>query len=89
MLRKNKMIKYRPQRGGLEESLAESKEFNSIEDTLNYILRENRYPRQETNVGLLRVFSITYYGYDDRCKQELHMVCYKASPMGFIFEEKE
>ena len=34
------MIKYRPQRGGLDEAMAEAREFDTVEDMKRHILQE-------------------------------------------------
>ena len=34
------MIKYRPQRGSLAESISESKEFNTLDEMYDYIISE-------------------------------------------------
>lgn len=35
------MIIYRPHRGGLAESMAEAREFDSVEDMVNYIVEQH------------------------------------------------
>lgn len=55
------MIKYRPQRGGLQEAMEQSKEFTDIADMLNYIA--------ECSNGLIKAKNIVISysnGEDDR-----------------------
>ncbi len=85
------MIKYREHRGGLEESISTTREFSTLKDCLQYVQGTyNNFPGHK--VKNTEDFSITYYGYDERCKQELYRVyCHSEIPflLGFIYEEIE
>lgn len=84
-----KVIKYREHRGGLQESLATIKEFSTLKDCLYYV-REVYNNFFGHNIKNIEDFSIAYYGYDERVKQELYRVyCHSEFPvlLGFIFEE--
>ena len=85
------MIKYREHRGGLQESLSTAREFSTLKDCLQYVRGiYNDFPVH--NVKNIEDFSIAYYCYDERCKQELYRVyCHSELPciIGFIYEETE
>lgn len=68
------MIKFRFHRGSLEDSLATTKEFRTVNEFFTYI-----NPHSEK-------YNEKYYGYDDRCKQDLTMVLINDKPIGFIIE---
>jgi hypothetical protein len=98
------MIKFRWQRGSLEDSLATAKEFDSLKEFFDYIMNSDliinmpcRLGQRFIPGGLYKKINITYYGYDKRCKQELFIVTIKDTPLtelgkssviGFIFEER-
>ena len=62
------MIIYRPQRGLLVEAMAEKKEFSSIKEMLNYLVKEHKKAFDIWDI------SITYYGYDERISWETFIV---------------
>jgi hypothetical protein len=53
-------IFYRPQRGGLAESMAELQEFSSIKELFEYLVKDNNNAFDEDQVY------ISYYGCDHR-----------------------
>lgn len=65
------MIKYRPHRGGLSESMEEVVEI-ATKDNLVKILLKN-YAPHITNITLDNVY-IRPYGYDDRIDWDTHIV---------------
>lgn len=70
------MIKFRRHRGTLEDSLETMQEFDSLMALKQYL--ENDLD----NIG--------YYGYDERCKQDLWMVTNSMHmPLGFICEDRD
>ena len=62
------MIIYRPQRGLLSEAMAEKKEFSSIKEMLNYLVKEHKKAFDINDI------SITYYAYDERISWETFIV---------------
>jgi hypothetical protein len=75
------MIKFRWHRGSLEESLATTREFDSLME-LKYYLSIQPYSGVSPSI-----FTIEYYIHDERCNQELFMVKLNGIPCGFIVEE--
>lgn len=67
-------ILYRPQRGGLAEAMAEVKEFSTLKEMFEYIVKEGEeiYLRVPFGVSDL---SIRYYCYDERIHWETYIVC--------------
>ncbi len=87
------MIKYREHRGELEDSLNTAREFSTLKDCLQYVQgnwNEKRMARYATH---LEDIEMSYYGYDDRVKQELYAVHIQIDDrtyiVGFIYEETE
>lgn len=66
-------VVYRPQRGGLEESMREKKEFDSLKKMLEWL------PTQQEQCGNKNAFDIrnlhiSYYCYDERVGWETYIV---------------
>jgi hypothetical protein len=62
-------IVYMPHRGGLFESLEDSRVFFDIKDMLEYIVS------QWENAFSIRDIYISHYSYDSRIKAEQYVVC--------------
>lgn len=62
-------IVYMPHRGGLFESLEDSRVFFDIKDMFEYIVL------QRENAFSIRDIYISHYCYDDRIKTEQYIVC--------------
>lgn len=62
------MIIYRPQRLLLDEAMAEKKEFSSIKEMLEYLVKEHK-----NAFGINDIF-ISYYCYDERISWETFIV---------------
>lgn len=67
-------MKFRFHRGLLADSLATTQEFK-IENILNSLTIN----KKDTEI------KIRYYGYDERCKQDLYIVSQGNDVIGFIF----
>jgi hypothetical protein len=88
------MIKYREHRGSLQESLETTREFSTLKDCLQYV-QGNWNERPGNSYARLDDIQISYYGYDDRVKQELFQVYLKPPGfgdlrhymLGFIYEK--
>ena len=61
-------ILYRPQRGSLDEAMAELKEFSSVKEMLEYLVKEH-----EKAFDISDIY-ISYYGYDERIEWETYIV---------------
>ena len=72
-------VNFREHRGSLQESLEMTKEFDSLYDLFNY------YDPKDGNSLYLG-----YYGFDNRCNQELFILqdANLGGVIGFVFEEK-
>lgn len=75
-------MKFREHRGSLEDSLATTVHFERFSDFKQYLAK--LLGLEDTRV--LHKLDIEHYGYDDRCKQNLHLVTYEDKPIGYIFE---
>lgn len=62
-------VLYRPQRATLDEAMAELKEFGSLKECLEWIVKD-----ADGLLTLDRLF-ISYYGYDKRIDWETYIVC--------------
>lgn len=62
------MIIYRPQRSLLDEAMAEKKEFSSMKEMLEYLVKEHKKAFD------IKDISITYYCYDERISWETFIV---------------
>jgi len=88
------MIKYREHRGSLEESLKTSMEFDTIKKLLDFLAE--RMWSSITHEEKIKLIQIMYYGFDERCNQELYIVSYeqitedglRCGVFGFIYEDK-
>ena len=61
-------VLYRPQRGSLDDAMAEVKEFSSVKEMLEYLVKDhNRAFR-------INEIQISYYGRDDRIDWETYLV---------------
>jgi len=78
------MIKYREHRGGLQESLDTAREFDSIKELFYYLVNWSQENRLSYNI---EDFTIRFYGFDERCNQDLWIVTARGQGIGFIFEE--
>lgn len=67
-------ILYRPQRGGLAESMAEVKEFSTIKEMFENIASEWKEPCGRAPFSIEDIY-IRYYGYDSRIDWETYLVC--------------
>ena len=63
------MVLYRPQRGGLDESMEAMKRFESAEEMIRYLVFTHLHAFEESDVY------IRYYGYDERVDWETYIVC--------------
>ena len=71
------MIKFRPHKGGLAESLALAKEFNTVDDMYSYIeveekeildwCSENRNSIVDKQISEQRIYIDSQARFDDRC----------------------
>ena len=76
------MIKYRKHRGGLEESLKTSMEFENIKKLFEYIVEDSELPLS------IKKLKIMYYGFDERINQDLFIVSVDDyGVFGFIYYE--
>lgn len=81
------MIKYREHRGGLDESLKSSMEFNTIKQLLDFIILQIAPYGEFIKLGDTK---IGYYCYDKRVNQELYVVSADGyGVFGFIYEEDD
>lgn len=73
------MVMYRPHRGGLAEAMLESKEFNTVEDMLDWICIEHNYkvPWFQITPGEIH---ISDYGDDERVKWHNCFICCFEKP---------
>lgn len=62
-------VLYRPQRATLDEAMAELKEFGSLKECLEWIVKD-----ADGLLTMNRLF-IAYYGYDERIDWETYIVC--------------
>lgn len=62
-------VLYRPQRATLDEAMEELKEFDSLKECLEWIVKD-----ADGLLTLDRLF-IAYYGYDERIDWETYIVC--------------
>lgn len=71
------MLKFRYHRGSLEESIKTTEDFN-IENIIKNDFGTLRFNKTDK-------FIITYYGYDDRVKQDLWLLTCRNLPIGYVF----
>lgn len=74
------MILYRPQRGTLSEAMEEVKQFNSIKELFEWLVKDNTIKRKKAFE--IEDIYISYYCYDERIKWQTYIVC-----VGRYFEE--
>lgn len=66
-------VLYRPVRGGLDQAMAECREFTSPVEMLTFIRDQyNSYFHKEVT---LKEFSIHYYCFDDRINWQTFIIC--------------
>lgn len=86
------MMKFRYHRGSLKESLATTEDF-SINNILHNMLIDASFKIIPTPD--ISKMEITYYGYDDRCNQDLFIIKagYKNQEnkfvVGFMWEQQD
>lgn len=79
------MIKYREHRGSLEDSLDTSREFDTIKELFKFLINEMSQYCCHISIQDIKV---EYYGFDERCNQELYVVSSeKIGVFGFIYED--
>ena len=71
------MPQFRPHRGGLEESMAEVMEVNSIQDIVDYVEKTTPIPNIKFNIKVRK------YGYDARIKWDTYIVTDQFGVIGF------
>lgn len=71
------MVKYRPQRGSLAESMAETIVIDGFKDLLRHL--QDAYPGKLTAQNV----AIKYLGYDDRISWDTYIVTVDSNGVGF------
>ena len=77
------MIKYREHRGSLDVSLSTNKGFNTLTELFQYLDIDLSHISELTNK---KNITVRYYGFDERCNQELFIVSVEdCGVLGFIY----
>lgn len=63
------MIFYRPQRGTLDEAMEEVKQFDTINEMLDYLVADYNHAFSKSDIY------ISYYCYDERIDWDTYIVC--------------
>lgn len=67
-------ILYRPHRGGLAEAMAEKKEFTTLKEMFEYIVKQQE-KAFDVAPFIIKDLSIRYYGYDNRIDWDTFIIC--------------
>lgn len=91
------MVIYRPHRGGLEEAMAEAREFSGVEEMLAYIVQANTDPERGPAFGVEDLVLCSESKNDSRigwhdtryvCTRRYHGEVYDPpAPIGFCAED--
>jgi hypothetical protein len=84
--KKVKLMRYRPQRGSLDDSLNEMSWFSSLSALYDHLFRFHPYfiDNTQNKDDFIKLIKIEYYCYDDRVEAHLHIVTIKECGVGFI-----
>ena len=66
-------VLYRPQRGGLDESMEELKEFDTVEDLLNWLCEDSDIGWGKEMFAVEDI-NFSYYCYDERIDWQTYIV---------------
>ena len=77
------MIQVRPVRGGLDEAMAQVKDFESLSDYADHIYNEHNWMFRNGKGVNKELFTTEPYGYDDRINWDTWIILYDGKPMAY------